>query len=133
MKRVGWVALGIFAVCGTAFGLGRGAGTTLPTRYVLTPPAQVRDLKVTGSDLQETCFTLRFSTTASVRVPVGKNLLAEADAQAREFAYSSPCAADLKAQSAVRLWRAPNESTNIGQLVITTGQRYCIFVWNTDS
>ena len=132
MKRVWWVALGVLAACGTAFGLGRDTDTTLLTRYVLTPPAQVRDLKVTGSDFQETHLALRFSTTASVRFPAGKNLRAETALQAREFARSSPCAADLKGQSSVRLWRVSRASTRIGRLVVSTGQQYCIFVWNTD-
>jgi hypothetical protein len=126
------MALSAFALCGTGLASGRDTDTALLARYVLTPPAQVRDLRITGSDFQETYITLHFSTTASVRFPVGKNLRAEAASQAREFAHSSPCAADLKAQSSVRLWRVPKASTNIGRLVVKTGQRYCILVWNTD-
>ncbi|WP_407570535.1 hypothetical protein [Deinococcus altitudinis] len=110
----------------------RDTDTTLLTRYVLTPPAQVRDLSVSGSDFQETHLTLRFSTPAPVRFPAGKNLHAQPAAQARLFARSSPCAADLKAESSVRLWRVPKAATSIGRLVVKNGQRFCVFVWNTD-
>ncbi|WP_456829677.1 hypothetical protein [Deinococcus sp. UYEF24] len=124
--------MGIFVLCGTAFGLGRGTDTTLLTRYVLTPPAQVRDLSISGSDFQETYLTLRFSTAVPVRFPAGKNLRTEPDAQAREFAHSSPCATELKAQSSVQLWQVPGATTNIGRLVVKNRQQFCVFVWNTD-
>jgi hypothetical protein len=133
MKGVGGMALSAFALGGTGFAAGRDTDTTLLARYVLTPPALVRDLRITGSDFQETYVTLHFSTTASVRFPVGESLRAETALQARTFAHRSPCAADLKAQSSVRLWRVPKASTNVGRLVVRTGQRYCILVWNTDS
>ena len=133
MNGAAWAALGVLALCGTVSGLGRGTDTTLFTRYVLTPPAQVHGLSIAGNSFQETHLTLRFSTAASVQFPAGKNLCAESAAQAREFARSSPCVTDLKAVSSVRLWRARGAATSIGRLVMKNKQQFCVFVWNTDS
>lgn len=105
-------------------------------KYVLVQPGQVRNLRVKGSDFQETYLVMRFESRGDVSFPAGPNLRLTTRAEAQAFAVKSECAADLAPGSDIQYATVPQASTNTGRLVVKNPQgewnAYCVVVLNTD-